>query len=285
MAAPLDNPSFVGDNRTEVAAAKTAALAQETELHLRNGGYTAILVVNGMPGAHIGQVVNLIHLLLREGLSRWILHHTPFIILLGKLATAESILLQIFELKGLGKFALVRAYFLIGRQRQIIPNVIHIGHLVAGPLHILNIANLHTLLQISGDFEKRPLTHAENQHIGTAVHQHGTAHGIRPIIIMRHAAQAGLNATDDNGHIGIKFPQAVAIDYSRPLRTEAGLAARRIRILMTHLFRRGKLIEQGIHIPRRDKKPQPWFSQAVKIPGRMPVRLGNNPYFIAMLFE
>ena len=59
---------------------------------------------------------------------------------------------------------------------------------------------------------------------------------------MRHTAQAGLNAANDDWHIRVEFPQAIAVDNRRPFRTEAGLAARRIGILMAHLLGGGELV-------------------------------------------
>ena len=102
---------------------------------------------------------------------------------------------------------------------------------------------------------------------------------------MGHAAQTRLNAADDDGHIGIKLAQTAAVHDGRTLRTVSRLSARRIGIVMADFARSCVLVQHRIHVPCRNKKPQPGLAQAVKIPGCVPVRLGNDADLIAMCLE
>ena len=102
---------------------------------------------------------------------------------------------------------------------------------------------------------------------------------------MRHAPQARLDAADDDRHIGIELAQAVAVDDRRAFRPVAGLAARRIRVLMADLLGRRELVEQRIHVACRDEEAEPRLAEAVEILRTVPVRLRDDADLVAVLLE
>ena len=267
VAAALDDAPFMRDNRAEVAAAKTAAMAHEAELHLADGRHAAVLFVDRMVGAHIGQVVDGVHARLIEGHGWLVLHHAPLVVLLGEPPPADGVLLQIFQLKRGRELFFARLHCLIRRQCLVVPNIVEIRHTVAGALHVLDVLHGHALLQIRRDLDDGPLPHAEDKQIRHAVHEDGAAHLIRPVIVVRETAQAGLDAAEDDGYVRIELPQAVAIDDGRPLRATARAPARRISIIVAHLARRRILIQHRVHIAGRNKKPQPGLTQTIEVPG------------------
>ena len=283
MAATLDDAPLVRDDRTEVAAAEAAALRDKAELDFLDGRHAAGLLVDGMIGAHVGQVVDLIHLLLRERQSRRILHDAPLIILLHEAPAAYRILLEVLELECLSKALLVRAHLRKGRQFEIIPGIILIGHAVARALD--DIADLDALLEVSGNLDDGAFPHAVDQEVSLAVNEDGAAYRIRPVIVMRHAPQARLDAADDDGHIGVELTQAVAVDDRRALWPMAGLAARRVSIFMADFLGRRELVEQGIHVASRDEEAEARLPEAVKVLRRMPVRLRDDADLVAVLLE
>ena len=66
-----------------------------------------------------------------------------------------------------------------------------------------------------------PFAHAIDQQIRLTVYKNGSAHSIRPVIIMCQTAQAGLNATNDYWTIWIEFTQTITIDDCCSFRTES----------------------------------------------------------------
>ena len=208
-----------------------------------------------MVRAHVGQTVDLVHLLLRERHGRRILHDTPLIVLLQELPAADRVLLEVLDLERLRKGLLVLADSLEGRQLDVVPGVILVGHAVAGAVDVLDVRDLDALLQVGGDLEDGALAHAIDQQVGLAVDEDGAADGIRPVIVMRHAAQARLDAADDDRHIGIELAQAIAVDDCRALRPVAGLAARRIRVLMADFLGRVNLLSSESMLPAETRKP------------------------------
>ena len=75
MAPNLDDPALVEGQRTEAAAAETAAVADEAEFHLRERRDPARRVVGRMPFSHIRERVDIIHILDGERFCRWVLDH------------------------------------------------------------------------------------------------------------------------------------------------------------------------------------------------------------------
>jgi hypothetical protein len=53
--------------------------------------------------------------------------------------------------------------------------------------------------------DQRPLGIAEDQHVGLGIGQDGTAHLVRPVVVVGDAAQRRFDAADDDGHVGIGF--------------------------------------------------------------------------------
>ena len=261
MAAALDDAPLVRDDRTEVAAAEAAALRDKAELDFLDGRHAAGLLVDRMIGAHVGQVVDLIHLFLRERQSRRILHDAPLIILLHEAPAAYRILLEVLELECLSKALLVRAHLRKGRQFEIVPGIILIGHTVARALDVLDIADLDALLEVSSNLDDGAFPHAVDQKVGLAVDEDGAAYRIRPVVVMRHAPQTRLDAADDDGYIGVELTQAV--DF----------------------LGRRELVEQGIHVASRDEEAEARLPEAVKVLRRMPVRLRDDADLVAVLLE
>ena len=266
MAPALDDAPFVRDDRTEIAATEAAALRDEAELHLFDGWHTAHLLVDGMIRPHVRQIVDFIHLRFRERHGRRVLHDTPFAILLGKPLAANRILLEVFLFERGRKSMLVAPHVVKRRQFSVIVDVIKRRHAEARPRDILDGIDRHALMQVRRDLKQRLFAHAIDEQVGHAVDEQRPAYLVRPVVIVRETPKARLDATDDNRHIGIELTQAVRIDDGRALRPMAALAARRIRILMALLLRRRELVQERIHVARRNEKGKARLAEAVEIP-------------------
>ena len=265
MTPALDDTALMGNNRAEVATTEAAALRDQAELHFLDCRYTACLLIDRMIRPLVRQIIHLIHLRLRERLRRRILHDAPLVILLREPASANGILLEIRRSERLGERPFLRAYSGERGQLQIVINIVESPHAEARPRDILDIFHCHALVQVSRDFQQCTLSHAVDEQIRHAINENRTAHLIRPIIIMGKASQTRLDASDDDWHLRIELPQAIRVDNRRSRWPMTALAARRIRVLVAPLLCSRKLIEQRIHIPRRDEKRETRPSQPSKI--------------------
>ena len=125
--------------RAEVARAEAAAVVDDGELHLLNGGHAAQRLIRRVIGAHIGQGVDVVHLRggQRQG-GRVLDEHAPAVALQERPA-AHMVLLVVLQLDraGIGGFA--GAYVLVGRAldrvfdvRRVVRHVGRAAHAHAG---------------------------------------------------------------------------------------------------------------------------------------------------------
>ena len=102
-----------------------------------------------------------------------------------------------------------------------------------GITHIADFTNRLAHRQTVRHFHQRTLAVTEHQHVSFGIHQHRTAHGIRPVIIMRGTAQAGLNTAEDHRHIFPRLFTTLGINQCGAIRTLTRDVIRCVGIVMT----------------------------------------------------
>ena len=125
----------------------------------------------------------------------------------------------------------------------------------------------------------------KHQKICTAVHQNGTPYFIIPIIVVSKPAQAGLYASDGNGHFGIGFPDLIAVYDGSPIRSLARFASRRIGVVAAWPLACSIMANHGVYVTGRYQKAQPRPAESLKVRSGMPIRLCDDGYFIAVAFQ
>ena len=117
MAPRLNNSPLVEGQSAKTASAKTAPIADQTELHLFNGRNAAGRFVGRMVGPHIIQAVNPVHLRRGQRFRRRILNHIKMLaIFFDHTLTAERVCIYILGIKALRIFAF--ALFNIIKRRK-----------------------------------------------------------------------------------------------------------------------------------------------------------------------
>ena len=109
--------------RTEIAAAEAAPVADQGKFDFTDGGDAAFFLIGRMVGTHIGQRVNIIHLFYGKRLLGRVLYH----ILTARIAfqegfSVEGIRIGILNHKAVGIFFLIRFHLFIGRQQDSVIN-------------------------------------------------------------------------------------------------------------------------------------------------------------------
>ncbi len=130
--------------------------------------------------------------------------------------------------------------------------------------------------QTMGQRHQRTLGVAEQQDVGLGIGQHRTPHLVRPVVVMRNAPQAGLDAADDDRRAGIGLARTLGIHRHRAVRAFARLGVGRVGIVRANLAVGGVAIDQRIHVAGGDAKVQPRPAQRAKGFGRLPVRLTED---------
>ncbi len=126
---------------------------------------------------------------------------------------------------------------------------------------------------------------AEQQDVGLGIRQHGAPHGVRPVIVMRNAAQARLDAADHDIRIRVGLARALRVHHQRTIRALAARTACRVGIVRTELAFRRIAVDHRIHVAGRDAKIQARLAQLAKVLGRLPVRLADDANTIALRFQ
>ena len=174
---------------------------------------------------------------------------------------------------------------------------VHTGRIHAGPAwqcalahhcgitDIMDLTDFFAGSQTVCHFHQRTFAVAVDQHIGFGIHQHRAAHGIRPVIVVSDATQAGFNAAQDNRHIFISFFTALAVNQRGAIRTLATHVAGGIGIVVAQFAVSGIAVDHRVHVAGGDAEKQVRFAQTHEIFFIAPVRLRNDAHAKALRFQ
>ena len=129
------------------------------------------------------------------------------------------------------------------------------------------------------------LAHAIGQEVGTTVEEHGTAHTVGPVVIVREPTQTRLDAADDDRGMLITPPDQVAVNRHRAVRTLAHDTARCIGVGLPMVLRDGVVIHHGIHVAAGHEEAEPRLPELHHGRRIVPVRLRQHRDLIAVRLE
>ena len=266
---------------TEVAVAEAAAVVGDRELHLLNGGHTALLVVHGVGASGVGQPVDGIQLLLRQTQRRRILHQHLVAVALNDDLSGDLVLLVVLLAGRLGVCPLVPADLCKVRTLHRTPwGVDRIGE-VTGATDSRDAGDGDSLRQLLRQFCDLVFSHAVHEQIRTAVHQNGRAHTVIPVVIVGKAPEGCLQSADGDGSIRIYLPNFPAIGDDGTVGTQSGFAAGGVEIAVSFPLGGGVVRHHGVDVSAGDQKCQPRTSEAHEILCGVPVGLGNDSNAVA----
>ena len=286
MAADLHDTAFMESEGAEIAVPVAAAVGCETEADLSKGRNAARLVVHGMPGAHIGKCVNIIHLPHGEGFGGRILHDKS----LSAVGLVEPLCLKrvgVCMLQGealcIGALTLfVRLTDkLMVRQADGVEDVFFISRLVHGAVNIGDVAHIHAAGQGIRDLHDAALTHSVGDQVCACLQKDRAAHAVRPVVIVGHAPQACLESAQDKRRLFKGPADQVAVDHHGVVGALSHLAARAEGIAASMLFVDRVVVDHGIHISGGYQKAKTRLTQGSNALGLAPVRLADHSHRIS----
>ncbi len=107
-----------------------------------------------------------------------------------------------------------------------------------------------------GNVDNRAFGVAKHQQVGPAVEQHGAFNPITPVIVMRNAAQTGLDTASDDGDIAIGLFQSLTVDGDGPVGAFARNVTRGIGVVIAAFPVRRVVVDHGVHVARGDAEKQ-----------------------------
>ena len=121
------------------------------------------------------------------------------------------------------------------------------------------------------------LAHAVNQDVGLGVEEHGAAHGVGPVIVVRDAPQAGLDATDNDGAAGFECASdQIAIRNDRAVRTHVIDAAGREVVLSPLLASRRVVGDHRVDTTTGNSPEEARLAETADVIETRDIGLGND---------
>src|SRR5690606_25494502 len=133
-----------------------------------------------------------------------------------------------------------------------------------------------------GHFHDGALGIAVQQQVGLGVHQDGAAHLVLPVVVVGDAAQRGLDAAHDEGHVGVGFLAALRIDQRGAIGPLAAFAAGRVGVVTADLAIGGVAVDHGIHVARGHAVEQIGLAQRLEGVGAVPLGLRDDAHAKAL---
>ena len=127
-----------------------------------------------------------------------------------------------------------------------------------------------------GDLCDLALAVAKDQQVGFGVQQGRAPDLFRPVVVVGDTAQARLDAADDDRHVFVGFPGALAVDQHAAVGSLPAFAAGRVGIVAAHLPVRGVAVDHGVHVAGRDAEEQVGRPEHLEGVGALPVRLSDD---------
>ncbi len=106
------------------------------------------------------------------------------------------------------------------------------------------------------DIDDLPFGIAVHQQIRLGVQQHRAPHLLAPVIEVRDAAQRGLDAADDDGHVLESFARTLRVHHDAAIGALAAHAAGRVGVIAANPLVRGVAVHHRVHVARGDAEEQ-----------------------------
>ena len=287
VAAGLDDAALVERQCAEIASAKAAAVAGQTEFDLLNGRDTSGRFVAGVVGPHIGEGVDTIHLLCGQRFLGGILHHIAAFGLIRFYQSFCHIGIGVavlgVEAFRIGTAALIQC--LPGGKDQVIVEIFQGRCFIDGAPDVGQIRDGKAAVQSLGYLQDTAFTHAVEQQVRLGVQQEGTLHFIAPVVIVGKAAKACFDAAHNDGLVGVRAADEVAVNDGGVVRPLAHDAAGGKGVGLAALFGDGIVVHHGVHIAAHHQKAQTGLAQDLDGIGVFPIRLGDDAHFEAGIFQ
>ena len=201
----------------------------------------------------------------------------------GSAVVAVALLLDVLEVCGLralvGEACLERCEDYIG--------VVGLRNLGEGAKdhalrHIDDVGYFFAVVEPACEIEHGFLAHAIEEHVGRSVDKYRRAQTVLPIVVVRQAAQGCLDASDDDGCVGVELAQYFRIYYRWVVGARAVASAGCVGIVGAASAVCRVVIDHRIHGARAYAEKEPRRAELAEIAQVvLPVGLWDNGHAVA----
>ena len=283
MAAHLQHAALVEGERAKRALAKAPAVGADRKLDLGKGRYAARRVVVGMPIAGVGELGDLVHLVGGE-CCRWrVLHHIDAVgIGLYQAMTGDGVHILLLHVKAARVVELVGGKVVPAGQQVVVVDLVERTRAVNGAVDIGDLIDGQPRVERVGDLDNRVLAHAVDEDVGARVEQYRALELVLPVVVVGQAAQACLDAADDDGSVLERLADEVAIDRDGSVGTAPLLAAGGVGVGVAAVLGHRIVVDHGVHVAGTDEKAQARLAEHRDAGGVGPVGLADDTHLVAV---
>jgi hypothetical protein len=138
---------------------------------------------------------------------------------------------------------------------------------------IENVAGAFARGHAMSQLDDGPLRIAVQQEVGPAVDQERAPDLVRPVVVVGESPQAGLDATDHDGHVWKDLPTALGVHDRRPVRAFARDTQRRVGVVTTRFLVTRVVIHERVHVSAGHAEEQRRGTEFRKSVLRLPIGL------------
>ena len=232
-------------------------------------------LVHGVDLPRVGQLGHPVQLRRGKRHGRRVHNEVAVPVRLGHCPTPDRVVLGVFYPRRLGVGPPAPAHVLVGGQHDRLRGCL-LGD-IGGTAYVVQLGDGPFLLERLRYLYRGVLAHAVDEQVRFCVEDDAPAHLVLPIVVVREAAQAGLQRADDYWHLGTEgLSCTVGVDDDGPVRTQPRLFPGRVEVLAPSVLCRRVVRDHGVQVPRAYHYAQPRRAHGLERLRRVPVRLAEH---------
>ena len=170
-------------------------------------------------------------------------------------------------------------------QQVVVVDLVERACAVNGAVDIGDLIDGQSRVERVGDLDDRVLAHAVDEDVGARVEQYRTLELVLPVVVVGQAAQARLDAADNDGGVLERLTDEVAVDRDGTVGAVTFLAAGGIGVGVAAVLGHRIVVDHGVHVAGADEKAQARFAEHRDAGGVGPVGLADDAHFVAVRVE
>ena len=170
-------------------------------------------------------------------------------------------------------------------QQVVVVDLVERTRAVNGAIDIGNLVDGQSRVERVGDLDDRVLAHAVDEDVGARVEQYRALELVLPVVVVGQAAQARLDAADDDGGVLERLADEVAVDRDGTIGTVPLLATGGIGVGVAAVLGHRIVVDHGVHVAGADEKAQARLAEHGDAGGVGPVGLTDDAHLVAVRVE
>ena len=199
--------------------------------------------------------------------------------------TGDGVHILLLHVKAARVVELVSGKVVPAGQQVVVVDLVERTRAVDGAVDIGDLVDGQSRVERVGDLDNRVLAHAVDEDVGARVEQYRTLELVLPVVVVGQAAQARLDATDDDRSVLERLADEVAVDRDGSVGAAPLLATGGIGVGVAAVLGHRIVVDHGVHVAGADEKAQARLTEHADAGGVSPVGLADNAHLVTVCIE